>query len=125
MNNKPTNTLTLERVGNVLVVSLPSELGSLAESQVAQQFQQAIQQAKAPETQHLLIDLEAAQYFGSQVLEWMVVMWKRTREKKGKIAFCHASPLAREILAVARFDTIWPIYESREDALRSFGPPNS
>ena len=115
-----TNQLVMEKIGPVLVVSLPSELGSLADAELGGQFEQAIELARGDDVRHLVIDLASANYFGSQVLEWMVVMWKRIREKNGKIAFCNASQMAREILAVARFDTIWPIFASRDDAMSSF-----
>jgi anti-anti-sigma factor len=110
-----------EFLDGTLVVSLQSELGSLTDEGREREFDATVAEVADPKVQNVLMDLKSANYFGSKVLEWMVVLWKRVRDdKKGHMAMCHVSSTARDILGAARFDTIWPIYDSREDALESF-----
>lgn len=116
----PPKHVVTELIDGILVVSLRSELGSLTDEHQDDEFDETVQKVKDPQVRNVLMDLAAAGYFGSQVLEWMVVLWKRVREKGGHMAFCNVKPSAREILAVSRFDTIWPIHDTRDDALGSF-----
>ena len=69
------------------------------------------------DVKHVIVDLGQIPYFGSTVLEWMVQMWKRAKAKGGKLATCQASPIGREVLAAARFDLLWGIFGTREEAL--------
>jgi predicted alpha/beta hydrolase len=48
----------------------------------------------------VVVDLGAIPYFGSTVLQWMVQMWQRAKDKGGKLATCQASPIGRERLRV-------------------------
>lgn len=116
-SNKHVRTEIRDRI---LIVVLQSELGSLTDEGRDQEFDATIAEVANERVRHLLLDLTDASYFGSKVLEWMVSLWKRLREKEGHMALCNVSPSAREILAVAKFDTIWPIYDSREEALAGF-----
>jgi hypothetical protein len=47
----------------------------------------------------------------------MVQMWKRVKGKGGKLAICNVSPIGREVLSAARFDMLWGVRTSREEAL--------
>jgi anti-anti-sigma factor len=116
--------VSTELIDGTLVVALQAELGSLSDEGREAEFEATVVKIADPQVRNVLIDLESAPYFGSRVLEWMVKLWKRVKEKegrnKGHMALCNVLPTAREILHVARFDTIWPIFDSRVDALDSF-----
>ena len=116
-----TKHVVTEIVDGTLIVSLRSELGSLTDEGRDEEFDRTVAQVvDNPEVRNVLLDLTNASYFGSEVLEWMVVLWKRVKEKGGSMALCHVATSAREILTIARFDTIWPIHDNREDGLDSF-----
>lgn len=100
-----------------LIVTPLRDLGGFAGDELREEYDQVIDEARADGIDHLLLDLSLAGYFGSNVLEFMVVLWKRVREKGGNVAFCNVSTVAGEILKTARFHTIWPIYTDREQAL--------
>ena len=55
------------------------------------------------------------------MLELLVVLWKRVSARRGKIALCRVSEVGQEILRTAKFHTIWPIVDSREEALTKVG----
>jgi len=44
-------------------------------------------------------------------------MWQQISERGGMMAICNVSEMEREVLHVTRFDTLWPVCGSREDAL--------
>jgi anti-anti-sigma factor len=66
----------------------------------------------------VVVDLSAMPHFGSVVLEWIVSLWKLLRAHDGTLVLHGASEVGREVLQLVRFDKIWPIAETREDALR-------
>lgn len=108
-----------ELVDGTLVVFLQSELGSLTDENRDREFDETVEKVGQPEVRNVLMDLAKAPYFGSQVLEWMVMLWKRVRDKHGQMALCHVAPTAYDIIRVSRFNTIWPIHKTREEALES------
>ena len=58
---------------------------------------------------------------GSTVLEWMVQMWRQAKSKGGTLATCNCSPIGKEVLHAARFDTLWQIFDSRQQAIEALG----
>ncbi|MFT5524582.1 MAG: anti-anti-sigma factor [Pirellulaceae bacterium] len=105
--------------GNVLIVSLLRSVGSIAEDDARDEWSDLLEQADDEGIQHVLLDFSALQYFGSVMLEWMVSLWKKLRARKGKLIICNVSSVGREILHTAKFDTLWGIYESRDEAFES------
>lgn len=106
-----------QRQGDTLIVSPLFTFATFTEPDIAAEWDAVQQQLDAPDVQHVVVDLGNIPYFGSTVLEWMVQMWKRVRDKGGRLATCNASPIGREVLTIARFDKLWGICDTRDDAL--------
>ena len=66
----------------------------------------------------VVVDMSLLPYFGSTVLEWLVTFWKKLRERGGVLVLFGPTPVGRDVLRVVRFDAIWPIAETREEALQ-------
>ena len=47
----------------------------------------------------------------------MHTIWKRVSTCQGKMAVCNVSEVEREVLQISKFDMLWPIFNSREEAL--------
>jgi anti-anti-sigma factor len=110
--------LRVERQGDALIVSPLFTFARFAEADIAGEWNQVQQQIEGEGVKHVVVDLGQIPYFGSTVLEWMVQMWKRAKAKGGKLATCNASPIGREVLAAARFDLLWGIFATREEAMK-------
>jgi anti-sigma B factor antagonist len=106
-----------EQQGEVLTVSPLFTFATFTEPDIVAEWTAVQKQLEQPDVKHVVVDLGQIPYFGSTVLEWMVQMWKRVRDKGGRLAACNASPIGREVLTVARFEKIWGIFDSREAAL--------
>ncbi|HEX5106261.1 MAG TPA: STAS domain-containing protein [Pirellulaceae bacterium] len=107
----------VERNGEALIVSPLFTFARFTDDDIADEWSQVQSQIDGADVKHVLVDLGQIPYFGSTVLEWMVQMWKRVKAKDGKLATCNASPIGREVLTAARFDILWGICGSREEAL--------
>lgn len=106
-----------ERQGNALIVTPLFTFASFAESDIADEWRNVQSEIELPDVRHVVVDLGQIPYFGSTVLEWMVQMWKRVKAKDGKLATCNASPIGREVLSASRFDLLWGIHGTRDEAL--------
>lgn len=107
----------LDTEGPTLIIEPVRELGGFSEDEVRGEWDQLLEHLNQTGFKSVILDLGKLSYFGSTMLEMMVVLWKRLSAKHGKLAVCNVSAVGREILHVAKFDTIWPICKNRGEAL--------
>ncbi|MFO1091998.1 MAG: STAS domain-containing protein [Planctomycetaceae bacterium] len=69
----------------------------------------------------VVFDLSQVSYFGSVFLALLLRCHKLVRQKGGELVLCGASQLARELLQITNLDTLWAIYETRDEALEAVG----
>jgi anti-anti-sigma factor len=108
--------LRTEQAGETLVVAPLFTFATFADTDLASEWSDVQQQLDTPAVKNVIVDLGEIPYFGSTMLEWMVQMWKQIRAKGGKLATCNASPIGREVLATARFDKLWGVCGTRDEA---------
>jgi anti-anti-sigma factor len=114
-----------EQAGETLVVAPLFTFATFAEAGIASEWTAVQEQLDTPEVKNVVVDLGEIPYFGSTVLEWMVQMWKRINAKGGQFVTCNASPIGREVLAVAHLDKLWGICDTREAAFAWLGAPRA
>jgi anti-anti-sigma factor len=112
-----------EQQGNVLVITPLFTYATFAEPEVASELVQVQEQVDAPGTEQLIIDLGEIPYFGSTVLEWMAQLWKRVKLKGGRLAVVRPSEIGREVLAAARLERLWGIFDTRDQAITWLAKP--
>lgn len=110
---------TVEQDGNSVIFTAIGSLGTLIEDAAREEWDALVDEIEDSQASHAVIDLNALDYFGSIMLELLVVLWKRVSAKGGKLALCNVSAIGKEILATAKFDTLWPILDDREQALET------
>jgi hypothetical protein len=52
------------------------------------------------------------------MLEAIRALWNDLSPRKGRLVMCNASEVGREILQVAKFDQMWPLLATRDEALQ-------
>lgn len=65
----------------------------------------------------VVFDLSNVAYFGSVFLALLLRCHKLVNSRGGELVLCGPSAMARELLRVTSLDTLWAIYDSREEAL--------
>ena len=108
-----------EAAGDIMVLELCSGISSLADHKILNELDEIREQRRAIGCSKLIIDLAEAPFFGSSLLELIRVLWNDISQEGGRIVICNPSPVGREVLEVAKFDQIWPVLETREEALAS------
>ncbi len=111
------NVFHIERNGATLLVVPRCNISSLATEDVQPELQTVLALAASNDVKDVVIDLDEVPHFGSEMLGAIHMIWKRVRVDGGKLVVCNVSRVGREILRIAKFDLIWPIYETRSEAL--------
>jgi anti-anti-sigma regulatory factor len=113
----PTKFVRAEQEGDVVIITPLFTYATFTEPGIMDEWAAVQQQIDAPSTRHVIVDLGEIPYFGSTVLEWMSQIWKRIKDKEGRLAAIRPSPIGREVLLAARLDRLWGIFDSREKAM--------
>lgn len=71
------------------------------------------------EYRHIIVDLNGAETMNSMFMSVLMNTYIQLRELGGDMSLVNLSPNMRRLLRVVRLDTVFNIYESVEEALRS------
>lgn len=118
--------LKAQRTPQALVIEIQQPVGSLAEDSVLKEFEELQEELHASGLKAVIVDFHQVSYFGSSLLEALRILWKDVQAVGGQMVLCNLSPVGREIIELAKFDHVWPIAESLDDAGRYLpsSPPN-
>lgn len=105
--------------GNALIVVPLVNTGSFAEEAVNLELDKLLEAIDRPELTSIVFDFGRIAHFGSSMLGAMHVLWKRVSSRQGRMAVCNTSDVIREIMHISKFDTIWPMFDSRQEALEA------
>ena len=106
-------------VDGVLIVELLGVVSSLADDSITRELDAVRERLRAGKFQNVVIDLGQVAYFGSSMLEAIRTLWNELTPHKGRLLLCNASEVGREVLQVAKFDQLWPLFVTRDEALQS------
>jgi anti-anti-sigma factor len=72
-----------------------------------------------PPARDVVIDLTHVPYFrsNSNLLRALVSIWKHLKASGRTMALCNVSEIGHTILEATQFNTLWPVYSTRNEAL--------
>jgi anti-anti-sigma factor len=105
-----------------LVVAANGPIGSLSAAEVRKEAEGLMAEVNALRINTIVFDMDRAEYFGSQVLELMILVWRYLAPAKGSMTVCRLSPAAREMLQVVGLDKLWPVRDTVDEALAGKQP---
>jgi len=120
MKSNSEDAFTIERHGDITVITATPALESLAfglEEQAAELILKPLQRQENP---LILFDLSRVDYFGSMFLALLIRCWKLALSHGGSMSLSGVSSRTRELLRITSLDIVWPIYETRQEALGAF-----
>lgn len=103
---------------DVLIVELAGVVSSLADDSITRELDMVREQLRSTGCKSVVVDLGQVAYFGSSMLEAIRAIWNELTPCSGKLALCNASEVGREILQIAKFDHIWPLVGTRDEAIQ-------
>jgi anti-sigma B factor antagonist len=118
-NSEPQDAFTIERRGELTVVSATPALESIGmglEDQAAELIFDPIRHDAEP---LIVFDLSRIDYFGSVFLGILLRCWKMVQARGGSMALSGVSDRAKELLHLTSLDFVWPIYATRREAVEA------
>lgn len=105
--------------GNVKIVEFADRkiLDEVNIMQIGRQLESLVEDADKPK---LLLDFSTVEHMSSSALGVLITLHKHIREKSGQLRLCCIGPAIYEIFAITRLDSIFQIFESRQEAIKSF-----
>jgi len=110
---------TIERHGDLTVITVTEAVERIdfgLEEQVSELILRPLRRQDNPS---VVFDLSRAESFGSMFLALMIRCWKLALSQGGTMALCGVSDRTRELLRVTALDMVWPIYDSRQEAMEA------
>jgi anti-sigma B factor antagonist len=109
----------LEWHGNTVVVTPAPNVEAMRWDLVEQAADIVMAPLAKQEVPMVVFDLSDVSYFGSVFLALLLRCHKFVKSRGGELVLCGASKMASELLRVTALDTLWAIYDTREEALEA------
>ncbi len=113
------DSFKIEQHGDLLIFVPSDEIESLdwqLMDEVAEIVLGPIKQQEAPA---VAVDLSGVSHVGSAFLSLLLACWKNVVERGGTMVLAGPSDRARELLHITGLDTLWAIYDSRQEAIEA------
>jgi anti-anti-sigma factor len=82
----------------------------------AEQFQQALEACRADQAAAVLMDLSRLEYISSAGLRILMLLSKKLAATRARLVVAAPQPVVAEILEISRFNLVFRIHETVEDA---------
>jgi anti-anti-sigma factor len=115
-----TRILTTEYEPPAFIVVPVGEVGGFVSEQVSLEVDDVLGELDEFAAKHVVVDFGDVTFFGSCLLAAIQRIWKHLTPIGGNLVLCNVPEVGREVLHVSRFDELWPVYDSREEAKKAF-----
>ncbi len=109
----------IEWHGNTVVVVPAASVESLQWDLVEQAADVVMEPLATQDVPMVVFDLTRVSYFGSVFLALMLRCHKFLKRQGGELVLCGVNEMARELLKITALDTIWAIYDTRQEAMQA------
>jgi anti-anti-sigma factor len=97
----------VERHDSTLIVVPNTDLRELDRERIEVGAISILQLVDASAVQNIVLDFRRAESYGSAAVAVFLKLWKRLRERNGRMAFCNLSSLERKRLRLTSLDRLW------------------
>jgi anti-anti-sigma factor len=111
--------VTIERHGDVTILVPAPSLEAVDPGLVEQAAALMLAPLRNDSMPLIVVDLSKIDFFGSTFLSVLLRCWKQAQAKGGLMVVSGVSSRARELLRVTSLDMVWPIYDSRREAIEA------
>lgn len=111
------DAFTFERHGDLTVITATEAIERIdfgLEEQVADMILKPLRRQENP---LIVFDLSRVDNFGSMFLALLIRCWRLALSQGGSMALSGVTERTRELLRVTALDTVWPIYDTKREAM--------
>ena len=109
----------IEWHGNTVVVVPAASVESLQWDLIEQAADVVMDPLGSEDVPMVVFDLSRIGYFGSVFLALLLRCHKFLKKQGGELVLCGVNEMARELLKITALDTIWAIYDTRQEAMQA------
>jgi len=109
--------LKTKKINNIMVIYLSGKLDVHVSADSEKEINRII--AQEPSC-HILLNLEQVEYMSSSGLRIFVSTMRILKESKKKLKLCNMNNAVKKIFEVVELMDMFDIYETEEEALKSF-----
>jgi anti-sigma B factor antagonist len=109
----------LEWHGDTVVITPAANVEGMNWDLIEQAADIVMAPLKSHESPMVVIDLSQVSYFGSVFLALLLRCHTAVKSRGGEMVLCGASKMARELLKITALDTLWALYDTRDEALEA------
>jgi anti-anti-sigma factor len=108
--------IQIERHGDIAVILPTNEVEAMQWEHIEQAAEIVLNPLQREPAAGVIVDLKDVSFFGSIFLSLLLRCHKMVKQHGGELVLCNTTEKARELLRLTALDTIWAIYDSREQA---------
>jgi anti-anti-sigma factor len=108
----------IERHGEIAIITPSPDVEKMPDNLMEQAAQVVLAPLRADRPTGLIFDLSQVDYVGSVFLSFLL-RCHSVKEHGCEVVVAGASPRARELLHMTALDTLWALYDNREEALEA------
>jgi len=113
------NVFAVQAVDDVFVVSPQGDSGGFRYNDIHRETNTITDRLQRDRVTNLVIDFSDVEIVGSVMISAIIKIARQHGNRKGRSAFCGASPTMRDVLQAMNLTKLWPCFDSREEALKS------
>src|SRR6516165_6573819 len=113
------DAFTFERHGDLTVITATEAIERIdfgLEEQVADMILKPLRRQENP---LIVFDLSRVENFGSMFLALLIRCWRLALSQGGSMALSGVNDRSRELLRITALDMVWPIYQSKREAIEA------
>jgi anti-sigma B factor antagonist len=105
--------------GNSVVITPAPNVESLSWELIEQAAEIVMEPIRSSSSPMVVFDISQVNYFGSVFLALLLRCHTAVKNRGGELVICGASEMARELLKITALDTLWALYDTKEQALEA------
>ncbi len=107
--------ITQEKVNDIAVISLSGRLNVTTTAELEQVFTKLLEEKQTK----VLVECRELEYISSAGLRVLLTAAKQFKKISGEIALAGLSQNVKQVFEISGFTSIFPIYTTRDEALKS------
>lgn len=108
--------ITSENLDGITILGLSGRLDALSESSLKDAVKDLVGQGRA----NIVVDMEGVNFIDSSGLGALISSLMAARDSEGDLRVCSLTEQVSMVFKVMRLHKVFKIFDSREDALKSF-----
>jgi anti-anti-sigma factor len=107
----------IQPAGDIAVMTPAAEVENLPSNLIEPAAQIVLATLRADPPAYLVVDLSQVGFFGSEFISFLLRCHLLVKKRHSELVLAGVSPRIRELLRQTALDTLWAIYDSKEQAL--------